>query len=120
MLYEKKNISSSLISTDRFQVWDLWREGRVFEIVDSSLDGSYAEEASRCIQIGLLCVQERPNDRPVMSAVAFMLGNNLALPSPKQPAFVSKESHSNSEGDASGGGGAGSINIVTCTDVKAR
>ena len=37
------------------------------EIVDSSLDESFAEEAERCIQIGLLCVQDYAADRPTMS-----------------------------------------------------
>ena len=30
-------------------------------------------ELKRCIQIGLLCVQETPGDRPAMSAVVVML-----------------------------------------------
>ncbi|KAB1223035.1 G-type lectin S-receptor-like serine/threonine-protein kinase RKS1 [Morella rubra] len=39
-------------------VWDLWREGSAMEIVDSSLGEKYpANEVSRCIHVGLLCVQ---------------------------------------------------------------
>ena len=44
----------------------------------------------RCIQIGLLCVQESAMDRLTILAIIFMLGNNFALPFPKRPAFISK------------------------------
>lgn len=48
-----------------------------------------ADEYLKCITVGLLCVQEDPNDRPIMSNVLFMLGSDSStLPSPKQPAFV--------------------------------
>ena len=89
------------------------------EIVDSSLDESFAEEATRCIQIGLLCVQEHAADRPTMSAVVFMLGNSATdLPSPKKPAFVMKRSDTSRDPTTSEG--ANSINDVTCTVVEAR
>ena len=43
----------------------------------------------RYINIGLLCVQESPADRPTMSDVIPMIVNeHVALPEPKQPAFV--------------------------------
>ena len=100
------------------KVWDLWRDGKSLEALDSSLDESFAEEASRCIQIGLLCVQEHACDRPTMSAVVFMLGNNTPLPSPKQPAFVIKRSCTS--GDPTATKGDNSINEVTCTMVEAR
>ncbi|XP_030970811.1 G-type lectin S-receptor-like serine/threonine-protein kinase RKS1 [Quercus lobata] len=71
-------------------VWDLWREGKVMEIVDALLGETYpANEVLKCIQIGLLCVQEHARDRPTMLTVVFMLGNDTTLPSPKQPAFIS-------------------------------
>ncbi|KAM4113079.1 hypothetical protein ACJW30_05G191400 [Castanea mollissima] len=71
-------------------VWDLWREGKVMEIVDALLGETYpANEVLKCIQIGLLCVQEHASDRPTMLTVVFMLGNDTPLPSPKQPAFIS-------------------------------
>ena len=42
----------------------------------------------RYINVGLLCVQESADDRPTMSDVVSMLGNeSVRLPSPKQPAF---------------------------------
>lgn len=43
----------------------------------------------RCIKVGLLCVQERAEDRPTMSSVVLMLGSEGAmLPQPRQPGFV--------------------------------
>ena len=46
------------------------------------------EEAVRCIHVGLLCVQNHPDDRPLMSSVIFMLENGSALvPAPKKPAY---------------------------------
>jgi hypothetical protein len=43
----------------------------------------------RFINIGLLCVQERPTDRPTMLDVVLMISNeHTLLPTPKQPAFI--------------------------------
>ena len=86
------------------------------EIVDSSMGESYhVNEVVRCIQIALLCVQEFAADRPTMLAVVFMLGNEVAVPSPKQPAFLLRSCAS---GDPSTS--ASSINDVTCTEIEAR
>ena len=42
----------------------------------------------RYINVALLCVQESAYDRPTMSDVVSMLGNeNVLLPSPNEPAF---------------------------------
>lgn len=42
----------------------------------------------RYVNISLLCVQERAEDRPTMSDVVYMLINEFApLPPPKPPAF---------------------------------
>ncbi|XP_072956887.1 receptor-like serine/threonine-protein kinase SD1-8 [Typha angustifolia] len=70
--------------------WSLWEEGNALQLVDESMNCSYPlSEASKCIQIGLLCVQERPEDRPIMSSVVLMLGSETChLPHPKQPGFV--------------------------------
>ena len=37
--------------------------------------------------MGLLCVQQRPEDRPNMSSVVLMLSGETLLPNPKVPAF---------------------------------
>ncbi|KAK5831450.1 hypothetical protein PVK06_015248 [Gossypium arboreum] len=68
--------------------------------------------------IGLLCVQENATDRPKMSAVVAMLGNDASLPSPNQPAFFINRS---GQGDETGSRqGTGSINTVTLTMPHAR
>ncbi|XP_062087401.1 receptor-like serine/threonine-protein kinase SD1-8 [Humulus lupulus] len=69
--------------------WNLWKEGKALEIVDSSVGDSYsASEVMRCIQVGLLCVQERAEDRPTMSTVVLMLSSETAtMPQPKNPGF---------------------------------
>ena len=57
--------------------------------MDSCLEDSYVEsQVLRCIQVGLLCAQKLPQDRPDMPLVVFMLGNEgVMLPQPKQPGF---------------------------------
>lgn len=61
------------------------------ELIDESLDGSCAlPDAQRCIHVGLLCVQQRPEDRPNMSSVVLMLSGERALPQPKQPGFFTE------------------------------
>ena len=72
-----------------FQAWLHWREGRALEVIDENLrDSCIKQEVLRCIQVGLMCVQNFPSDRPAMSSVVFMLDNEVAvLPQPKQPGF---------------------------------
>ncbi|XP_070037590.1 G-type lectin S-receptor-like serine/threonine-protein kinase At4g27290 isoform X2 [Nicotiana tabacum] len=69
--------------------WLLWNEGKALELMDECLEESFSEsQVLRCIQVGLLCVQKLPEDRPTMASVVFWLGNeDLVLPQPKQPGF---------------------------------
>ncbi|XP_048332791.2 G-type lectin S-receptor-like serine/threonine-protein kinase At4g27290 isoform X2 [Ziziphus jujuba] len=68
--------------------WRLWKEGRPLEFINPFLrDSSNHSEVLRSIHVGLLCVQEHPEDRPSMSYVVVMLGGENALPEPKQPGF---------------------------------
>ncbi|XP_037487804.1 receptor-like serine/threonine-protein kinase SD1-7 isoform X2 [Triticum dicoccoides] len=69
--------------------WRLWEEGKATELVDSFIAASCPlHEVVRCIHVGLLCVQDHPNDRPLMSSVMFMLENKSAmLPPPKHPVY---------------------------------
>ncbi|KAK6932450.1 S-locus glycoprotein domain [Dillenia turbinata] len=76
--------------------WELWKQDKALEVIDCSLEEpGFSYEALRCIQVGLLCVQESAENRPAMSEVILMLGNNTSLPSPKKPAFVLRRSFSN-------------------------
>ncbi|XP_050203670.1 G-type lectin S-receptor-like serine/threonine-protein kinase At1g11410 isoform X2 [Mercurialis annua] len=91
--FSQQDPSLSLIE----QVWELWNEDRALEIVDTLLKESYDPQvALRCIQIGLLCVEENAKERPSMLEVVFMLKSETALPSPKQPAFIFRSTSSNS------------------------
>ncbi|WCJ42957.1 receptor kinase 1 [Euphorbia peplus] len=114
--FHQKDPSMSLVG----QVWELWSEGRALEIVDSSLNGSYnSGQALRCIQVGLLCVQEAAIDRPTMCEVILMLKSETAPPCPKQPAFIFKTSSSNTK-PPGGEELVCSVNEITISDVLAR
>ncbi|PRQ50992.1 putative protein kinase RLK-Pelle-DLSV family [Rosa chinensis] len=76
--------------------WRLWNEGRPLELIDSWLESSCnlsEVEVLRCIQVGLLCVQHHPEDRPSMASVVIMLGSDIALAQPKQPGFFMEKEH---------------------------
>ncbi|KAK6946806.1 S-locus glycoprotein domain [Dillenia turbinata] len=74
--------------------WNLLNEGKELELVDPMTGKEYAKsEVSRCIQVGLLCVQRHPKDRPTMSAALSMLDSeNIILPHPKEPGFYTERS----------------------------
>ncbi|KAH7662210.1 Non-specific serine/threonine protein kinase protein [Dioscorea alata] len=69
--------------------WEHWTRGTISEILDPSLRDQWPRsEALRCIQIGLLCVQEDPANRPTMSMVVLMLNSySVSLQTPSRPAF---------------------------------
>ncbi|KAL1829797.1 hypothetical protein ACET3Z_008209 [Daucus carota] len=69
--------------------WQLWNEGRELDIADALLTETCpASEVARYIHIGLLCVQEDPEDRPTMSSVVVLFSSEaIVLPQPGQPAF---------------------------------
>ena len=58
-------------------------------MLDSNLKESFSHnEVVKCIQVGLLCVQEDPDDRPTMATVISYLNTQLIdLPFPREPAL---------------------------------
>lgn len=75
-------------------------------------------EVVRFIQIGLLCVQEDPADRPTMSSAVILLeSESLDLPKPNKPAFsvgkFVRHIHRSSSTDPS-------INQVTISSISSR
>ena len=89
------------------------------DIVDSSIIESFvSHEVLRCIQIGLLCVQEDATDRPTMLAILLMLSCETTVPSPKQPAFIFRRP-TNDLGSVTGKEFY-SVNDVTITMFEAR
>ena len=103
-----------------FQAWELWIEGRSLELMDSALADSWPRiEVMRCVQIGLLCVQESAEDRPTMSEVLSMLTNeSVALPTPKQRPLVGIASANNATLPENSE--LFSVNMLTVTEVEAR
>ncbi|KAB5533855.1 hypothetical protein DKX38_016941 [Salix brachista] len=99
------------------KAWQLWNEGNKAELIDPMLsDSCNAEEFSRYMHIGLLCVQEDASDRPTMSSVVLMLkSHNSFLPQPERPAFVGRFMD-NPEATASNF----SVNEMTLSDVDPR
>ncbi|XP_019084882.1 PREDICTED: receptor-like serine/threonine-protein kinase SD1-8 [Camelina sativa] len=86
------NGDTSLLSC----VWRNWEEGNWLETIDplivdlsssSSPPAASLDEVKRCLQIGLLCVQENAYDRPEMSSVVMMLGSEAAIPQPKPSGY---------------------------------
>uniref|UniRef100_A0A1D1Y4Z9 Receptor-like serine/threonine-protein kinase SD1-7 n=1 Tax=Anthurium amnicola TaxID=1678845 RepID=A0A1D1Y4Z9_9ARAE len=71
-------------------VWKLWQEGNGLELLDPMVTSIRPEtELLRCIQVGLLCVQERARDRPtIYEAVRMLDGKNFPLAEPKSPGFL--------------------------------
>ncbi|GAV64059.1 Pkinase domain-containing protein [Cephalotus follicularis] len=56
------------------RAWNLYEGGELVQLVDSSLHGDFnVEEACRYLKIGLLCTQDMPKLRPLMSTVVKML-----------------------------------------------
>ncbi|XP_030491307.2 cysteine-rich receptor-like protein kinase 15 isoform X1 [Cannabis sativa] len=69
--------------------WQLWKEGRALELMDPLLtDSCSPDEFTRCVYLGLLCVQEDPQERPTMSSIVVMLNSESeTLRQPERPAF---------------------------------
>ena len=72
------------------QAWRLWKEGKGLEFIDPLLmEFGQTIEVLKCMHMGLLCVQEDPEDRPTMTFVVVLLGNeSVPLPKPKHPAVA--------------------------------
>nr|XP_043630266.1 G-type lectin S-receptor-like serine/threonine-protein kinase At4g27290 [Erigeron canadensis] len=68
--------------------WRLHKKGKSLKLVATSLYESInLSEVSRSIHLGLLCVQQRPEDRPTMASVVQMFSSDGELPPPKPPGF---------------------------------
>lgn len=115
-LYQDQSSSLNLTG----HVWNLWKEGKLLGIVDSLLGETFpAHEVLKCIQIGLLCVQEHATDRPTMSTVVFMLGNDATLPPPKEPAFIIRGAYKGTSRSTTSEG-TNSVNEMTVSILEAR
>nr|XP_034892323.1 cysteine-rich receptor-like protein kinase 29 [Populus alba] len=68
--------------------WRKWNDGTPLDIIDPTLIVGPRNEITRCIIIGLLCVQEKEALRPTMAQVSMMLSSySVTLAAPSKPAF---------------------------------
>ncbi|XP_050870528.1 cysteine-rich receptor-like protein kinase 10 isoform X2 [Lathyrus oleraceus] len=102
--------------------YELWMEGRGDEFLDPSLDDSTCHyKIMRCMQVGLLCVQENSADRPTMLEVDSLLKNEATpVGTPNMPAFAMKK-YEDDKGDTSNSRlKFSSINDVTISQMVPR
>ncbi|XP_044421673.1 G-type lectin S-receptor-like serine/threonine-protein kinase B120 isoform X3 [Triticum aestivum] len=99
--------------------WSLWKDGNTQDFVDSSIVGSCSlNETSRCIHIGLLCVQGRPNARPLVSSiVSFLENGDISLPTPKEPMYFAEDNYGT---DGAAENTAKSANNMSITVLEGR
>lgn len=90
-------------------------------MIDASIMKSNNEhQILRYIQIGLLCVQQNPEDRPTMATVVLMLSSDVALPQPKEPGFFNERKLLGEGGSSSTITEFNSMNHMSTTIVVPR
>ncbi|XP_026388018.1 G-type lectin S-receptor-like serine/threonine-protein kinase SD1-13 isoform X1 [Papaver somniferum] len=102
--------------------WQLWNESKMELLIDPAIlnESTPLAEIFRCIQVGLLCVQECARDRPTMSTTLSMLTSEITtLPTPKQPAFMERRVSTPLDSFAQSTGSA-SVNHLTITHIEGR
>uniref|UniRef100_A0A0E0LLS4 Uncharacterized protein n=1 Tax=Oryza punctata TaxID=4537 RepID=A0A0E0LLS4_ORYPU len=73
-------------------VWEHWTTGTIEELLDPAMRGRSVDDLLKLINIGLLCVQDNPADRPTMSAVNVMLSSEtFSIQAPSRPTFCIQE-----------------------------
>ncbi|PPR86193.1 hypothetical protein GOBAR_AA34503 [Gossypium barbadense] len=102
--------------------WRSWKEGKGLELIDPAVGDTYDEqEVLRCIQVGLLCVQERAENRPTMSTVVLMLNSETAtMAQPKTPGFCLGRNTHETDSSTSKQDESCTVNQVTVTMLDAR
>ncbi|TVU16232.1 hypothetical protein EJB05_39784, partial [Eragrostis curvula] len=81
----KRNWNTPTLLPD---AWESWNQHKINELLDSAVTQPEPElllELEKCVQVGLLCVQQSADDRPTMSAVVTMLNNTSLIHRPKKP-----------------------------------
>jgi len=70
--------------------WNMWKEGKLEDLADSSImDTCSIDEFSLCVHVALLCIQENPDDRPLMPSIVLALENGTTtLPAPHCPSYL--------------------------------
>ncbi|XP_044318620.1 G-type lectin S-receptor-like serine/threonine-protein kinase At1g11410 [Triticum aestivum] len=89
LTYKCDVYSFGVVLTYKCDAWELWNRHDIEELLDQEVGepGELLSALARCIQIGLLCVQQSPEEgRPAMSEVVGMLAgtdshSQLRMPS---------------------------------------
>ncbi|KAM7498790.1 hypothetical protein LguiA_023204 [Lonicera macranthoides] len=98
--------------------WKLHKEGRPLELMNECIrESCNLFEVLRSIHVGLLCVQQSPEDRPNMSTVVLMLSSEGELPQPKQPGFFTERNMFDTNSSLYD---SASTNEITSTMVRPR
>ncbi|KAJ1261732.1 hypothetical protein BS78_09G053600 [Paspalum vaginatum] len=98
---KNSNFSNSEQSVDLLSlVWEHWTTGTIEELLDPFLLARHRappDQMAKLVNIGLLCVQDSPADRPLMSSVNVMLSSNtISLQVPSRPTFCIQETEDHS------------------------
>ncbi|KAH9803129.1 Receptor-like serine/threonine-protein kinase [Citrus sinensis] len=100
--------------------WKLWNEGMPSQLIDPCIQDSFnLAEVIRCIHIGLLCVQQHPEDRPSMPSEILMLGSETVLPQPKQPGTLADRKSTRLDSSSSMPESC-STNTITISELESR
>ncbi|KAF3968590.1 hypothetical protein CMV_007542 [Castanea mollissima] len=102
-------------------VWKLWNTDNTIALIDALIyEPCFEIEILRCIQVGLLCVQEFAQDRPTISDVVSMLKSEIVDPPlPMKPAFIERQIGSGTDSSQRRQTEC-SVNNVTVTMVQGR
>ncbi|KAF8086799.1 hypothetical protein N665_0612s0019 [Sinapis alba] len=104
--------------------WRLWKNGSPLELVDPAIGTNYrSNEVTKCIHIALLCVQDNPIKRPLLSTIILMLtSNSITLPVPRLPRFIPRGRHKLDleSSKSTGKSVVYSVNEVSITDLEPR
>lgn len=99
----------------------MWNQGKHLQLIDSSLENSCnPSEVMRCIHIGMLCVQQYPEDRPTMLLVVQSLGSENILPQPKLPSFLMDNKSNEQPDPSSNKPQSTSTNEITISELEPR
>ncbi|CAL5020461.1 unnamed protein product [Urochloa decumbens] len=79
----------SISASKMMSAWKSWQAGGMMELHDPSLfDEPQLKEIERCIEVGLLCTQFEPADRPDMVEALEMVRGKKMLRTPVRPGYT--------------------------------
>lgn len=100
-------------------VWENYKSKTITRTIDTRLKGNFhEEEASRVLQIGLLCTQTHRSLRPSISEVVRMLRDDkIVIPKAKQPPFQNSSLLASDDTTKSSGSNSFSSNWHSTQDI---